>query len=288
MSTGVTTVLLEYTHRDTFMHRMHPIPKLFLLLFFSFICNLYMDPVILAGVMLVLFWISYKSKIPWIWYIFPVTITVVSIPIRFLMGGSIFMFDASWYRVYNKFFDVGKILFHLTPPGTPLIGATAISIGSLLYMIQLIWKSFIPFQIIYIYLYTTSPSELCNVLAGYGYPNVVMFLITASLRFLVLIQRTTLMTLNAQKLRGFTTKKSRNPIDIFKQYTPLIVPIGRSMHEMTDGVTKAMEIRAFGVRKVAPFKPYATTPKDVILSALFIMMTVFAVYILFAYNIGRL
>ena len=96
------------------------------------------------------------------------------------------------------------------------------------------------------------------------------------------------MTLNAQKLRGFTTKKSRNPLAIFQQYTPLIVPIGRSMHEMTDGVTKAMEIRAFGVRKVAPFRPYATTQKDAFLSVLYIVLTILAVYILFAYDIGRL
>ncbi|UCD72812.1 MAG: energy-coupling factor transporter transmembrane protein EcfT [Candidatus Bathyarchaeota archaeon] len=270
------------------MHRMHPVPKLFLLLLFSFLCNLYMDPIILGLVMLVLFWLSGKSKIPWKWYLFPLTITMLSLPLRVLFGGAIWMFDASWYRVYGKFIDVGAILFHITPAGTPIIGETAMSVGSLLYLIQETWKRFIPFQIIYIYLYTTSPSELCNVLAGYGFPNAVMFILTASLRFLTMIQRNTLMVLNAQKLRGFTTKKSRNPIAIFRQYTPLIVPIGRSMHEMTEGVTRAMEVRAFGVRKVSPFKPYATTSKDIAFTVLWVLLTLFMVYILLAYDIGRL
>ena len=279
---------MEYTYKDTFMHRMHPVPKLFLLLFFSFIVNLYMDPFILGIVMLVLFWISYKSGIPWSWYLVPLTITLISVPIRMFLGGTIFMFDPSYYRVYSKFLDVGRILVPLTPKGTPIMGETNISIGSLLYLIQDSQKRFMPFQLIFILLYTTSPSEFCNVLAGYGYPNVVMFLVTASLRFLTMIQRNTLLVLNAQKLRGFTTKKSRNPITIVRQYTPLIVPIGRNLHEMTEGVTKAMEIRAFGVRKVAPYKPYATTWKDIAFTIFYVVLTIFMVYILFAFNIGRL
>lgn len=288
MSTGVTSVLLEYTYQDTFMHRMHPITKLSMLLFFSFMINLYMDPLLLGLVMIILFWIGHKSRIPWKWYLVPLIITAVSIPISMWVGGMIFMFDASYYVVYSKYFDVGRIIVNLTPPGMPILGETAISIGSLLYLIQSTLHRFAPFQIVYIYLYTTSPSELCNVLAGYGVPNAVMFIITASLRFLTMIQRNTLLILNAQKLRGFSTKKTRDVRKIFQQYTPLIVPIARNMHEMTEGVTKAMEVRAFGGRKISPYAPYASSKKDIMMTIFWIAMTLVLVYLLLEYNIGRL
>ena len=230
--------------------------------------------------------LNHQAGIPWIWYLLALATTILS-PIVFWQTGVLFLYDPKWYVVYDKIFDVGQILIEITPEGFPFIGRAAISIGSLLYQAQILIKRLLGFAVVYLVLYTTSPSEVVNVLAAAGFPSPVMFIIMAFLRFCVMIQRKVLRIVDAQKLRGVTTT-SRNPFKIVKEAFPLIFPMTRLLIELSDEVTKSCEMRAFGVRRVSPYKSVTMNTTDKLLSVITIIIAAFMVYGVFYHNIGKL
>ena len=182
------------------MHNLHPVAKLMLMLPPTVAISFYMDPFLLIIITLVVVYLGHLSGVPLSWYGFLLFAILVSLPQQMLGGGVIFLYDPKWYIVYKEFlgFDIGHVIINITPKGFPVIGQSALTIGGLLYQTQIFVKRILAFAVVYLVMYTTSPSEVISVLAAAGVPSPIMFIMMAFFRFCILIQRKTLQIVSSE------------------------------------------------------------------------------------------
>jgi len=246
----MSSVLLEYGWAPTPVHRMHPFTKLFLTVILGGLVSLWWDYRFAIPLLIVLYVLSRVAEVPKSWYsIIWAGITVASLNriIATLYG------FATPFKVYpREFTDI--MLLRLTPAGTPFLGESFITVGSLLWLGMALIQMSSQIIVISIFLYSTSVTDLCNVLAQIGMPNAVMFILIAIVRFTTVIQRGLLTIMNAQKLRGW--KLSSNPLKFLSEVAPLLYPLTYLTIVMVDEVTTATKIRAFGVRRISPMQVF--------------------------------
>ena len=278
----MSSVLLEYGWAPTPFHRMHPFTKMFLTMILGGLVTLWWDYLFAVPLLVLLFILTKVASVPKTWYnIIWAGISVASLNriISFLYG------SATPFKVYPPELTQ-MVIGRLTPAGTPILGEVVITVGSVLWLGMSLIHMVSSIFVIMIFLYSTSIMDLCNILAKYGVPNVVMFILIAIVRFTTIIQRTLLTIMNAQKLRGW--KLSRNPIQFVRDAAPLLYPLTYVTITMVDEVTNATKIRAFGIRKISPMKVFVWPMREKLLVIVLTVVLAIAIWAQFlsGYNIG--
>jgi len=98
---------------------------------------------------------------------------------------------------------------------------------------------------------------------GMGLPDKIAYAIDLSLRFLPTIVRDFMVTLDAQRARGFELDKLRGGIfGKIARLSPLLVPIVIGSIVDAEDIISAMELRCFGIGKRTWFAELHARPID--------------------------
>ncbi len=207
-----------YLDRDTFVHRLDPRTKMFLLLGTFVLAFVFLDPLYLVGVMaLVLLFGSLArslANLRRIWFIL-VAIAIVSTVLWALFGSgqtSLFLF---------------------------------VEREALLYGIAIALRIDITVVAGMIFLSVTRNEEIATGLARLGIPYRFAFAVSTALRLVPTIAATGSTIGQAQRSRGLDLE-SGNALERIRNYVPLLVPVFISTIRSTNVFSMALESKGFG------------------------------------------
>jgi len=275
-------VLFEYEYRDTLMHRMNPLTKITVITCLSVLSTLYWDLRFLLPIFVISVLMAWDAKLPKSWVKLLLVLSLLGIWTRLLQ--SIFMVNPEFFKVLPPEL-VNKTLVEITPEGTPIIGRTAITYGSLYYLAPIILRIPISVCLGLTLIYTTSLGDIVQVLRMLRVPERLIFIVMAAWRFLPLMIRNIENVAKAQSLRGWKIE-SRNPSKLLKQIHPLTRPIARHFVATIDAVALSVELRGFGVGKPSPLKKLEFTALDYATVIILPPLTVLLWYLAIVYHIG--
>ncbi|MCS6784989.1 MAG: energy-coupling factor transporter transmembrane protein EcfT, partial [Candidatus Caldarchaeum sp.] len=268
------TVFFEYSYRNTFYHRLHPVTKLVMTFNLFILAGLYWDVRFLLPIAVIGLIISYNAKVPLRWFLAIVGVMIFLIP--FTLIGMLTQVNPLLFKVYPKEL-VSQEFFSVT---LPIIGKIGLTWGGLLWGLAFELRIPIILLIIYPFIYSTSFNDLVNALARYNIPYQLLFVLMVAYRFVPVTVRETMTIITALRLRGWEVR-SRNPQVVFRRFLPLAFSLVRTLVKMIDEVNTAAKIRAFGTSKFTPVRQVKMRPLDKTLTAVSIVLFAAALYMLF-------
>jgi len=278
-------VPFHYEYHNTVFHNLNPLAKLLLFSWFMFFGGLYLDPRITVPMLVALLAILHVARLPLARYR---SILLVATVATMLGRGyhSILIADPAMYKAYPQGW-ASTLLVELTGPDFPILGRTAITYGSLLYLTAL------PVQLANVVLsvagllHTTSLGDIVSVLSRLRAPFPVTFMSSVSLRFVPLIVEHIESIKRAQSLRGWSME-TRNPIKKVMLLRPLLVPLARRIVRAVDTLTMSAKNRAMGLGPVTPLVSFEFARRDRLICALVVVVSTLCIYATFVWNFGSL
>jgi energy-coupling factor transport system permease protein len=214
-----------YLDRDTFVHRLDPRTKMFLLLGTFVLAFVFLGPLYLAGVMALVLFFGYLAEslanLRRIWFIL-VAITILS-------------------TILWAVFGSGR---------TPLF--LFVEWEALLYGISVALRIDITVVAGMIFLSVTRNEEIATGLARLGIPYRFAFAVSTALRLVPMIVATASTISQAQRSRGLDLE-SGNILERIRKYVPLLVPVFISTIRSTNVFSMALESKGFGAGKKRTF-----------------------------------
>ena len=214
-----------YLDWDTFVHRLDPRTKMFLLLGTFVLAFVFLDPLYLTGVMALVLLFGYLAKsltnLRRIWFIL-VTIAVVSTVLWALFGSG----------------------------QTPLF--LFVEWEALLYGVAVALRIDITVVAGMIFLSVTRNEEIATGLARLGIPYRFAFAVSTALRLVPTIGATGSTIGQAQRSRGLDLE-SGNVLERIRNYVPLLVPVFISTIRSTNVFSMALESKGFGAGQKRTF-----------------------------------
>ncbi len=279
------SVMFEYEAASTPIHRLNPVTKMVMFFSITILAGFYMDIRYKLPLLLVLLVLCFLAKLPFKRYMGLILVATLAVLITSSYR-SIFMINPDYFKAIPHGFAMTQV-FQITPAGTPVLGRTAVTFGSLMWMVSLPVSAITVGLAMATLMHTTSQSEITQTLSAARLPTPVVFIIMVALRFIpeMIRQLTTIQT--AQRLRGWNVK-TRNPIKIAKGYMPLMVPIARYIVESVDRMTISSKNRAFGLRRSTGLVDLSFHPRDLIIAVATLLAFATCTYLLFAFNMGAL
>src|SRR5918994_38525 len=210
-----------YLDRDTFVHRLDPRTKMFLLLGTFVLAFVFLDPLYLVGVTALVLFFGYLAKslanLRRIWFIL-VAVAIVSTVLWALFGSG----------------------------QTPLF--LFVDREALLYGIAVALRIDITVVAGMIFLSVTRNEEIATGLARLGIPYRFAFAVSTALRLVPTIAATGSTIGQAQRSRGLDLE-SGNIIQRVRKNAPLLVPVFVSTIRSTNVFSMALESKGFGASK---------------------------------------
>jgi len=207
-----------YLDRDTFVHRLDPRTKMFLLLGTFVLAFVFLDPLYLVGVMALVLLFGYLAEslanLRRIWFIL-VAIAIVSTVLWALFGSG----------------------------QTPLF--LFVEREALLYGIAIALRIDITVVAGMIFLSVTRNEEIATGLARLGIPYRFAFAVSTALRLVPTIAATGATIGQAQRSRGLDLE-SGNVLERIRKHVPLLVPVFISTIRSTNVFSMALESKGFG------------------------------------------
>ena len=248
---------LGYELRDTILHRMHPLSKIIVFFSAGTVFSTWMDfRYSLIGLIFALT-LYQMGKVPrgWIKVLFATIVAGWSAIILWLPFQSI----PGVFKVLPEEYALTPIL---ELGDVPVIGRAVYTYGTVwIYLNQLV-KSFTMTTMSMTLLYTTSPSDVTQILLAMGVPNLVSFSFMIFFRFSYVMSKAATVIVNSYRLRGWEGANSRNPFKFAKQIAPIMKGIGLQFMTTTNTLTLAVENRGFGAQRRVPHKNLALSKAE--------------------------
>ena len=265
-----------YVWQDTPLHRLHPLVKISLFFSLGGVATAWMDfrySLVILCFSLILWWVG---KVP-----------------RNLLKIPAFMaFGTSWlgFFLFLPFQAVRPGVFKVLPREyamtvildlgvIPTIGRAMYTYGSLWLFANGLIKQFALMSLTIVMAYTTSTSDITQLFLKLGMPNIISFSFAAALRFFNVMAKMSSEIVNAQRLRGWNSKTSRNPIKFVRQMTPTMLAIGTQFIGATNIVTMSVVNRGFGANRMRPHRDLSLSMVDMILTMLLLSVYGVAYYL---------
>jgi energy-coupling factor transport system permease protein len=214
-----------YLDRDTFVHRLDPRTKMFLLLGTFVLAFVFLDPLYLAGVMALVLLFGYLAEslvnLRRIWFIL-VAIAVVSTVLWALFGS-------------------GQTPLFLFVEREPLLYGIAVALRIDITVVAGM-----------IFLSVTRNEEIATGLVRLGIPYRFAFAVSTALRLVPTIAATGSTIGQAQRSRGLDLE-SGNVLERIRNYVPLLVPVFISTIRSTNVFSMALESKGFGAGQKRTF-----------------------------------
>jgi energy-coupling factor transport system permease protein len=207
-----------YLDRDTWIHRLDPRTKMFLLVGMFALPFVFLDPLYELAVLVLVLFFGYLARVlenlRRIWFIL-VTIAVFTIILWSVFGSG----------------------------ETPLF--LFVEWEALLYSISMALRINITIIAGMIFLSTASNEEITTGLARLGIPYRFAFAVSTALRLVPTIAATGSTISQAQRSRGLDLE-SGNILERIRKYLPLLVPVFISTIRSTNVFSMALESKGFG------------------------------------------
>lgn len=214
-----------YLDRDTWIHRLDPRTKMFLLLGMFVLAFVFLDPLYEAVIFLLVLFFGYLarslSNLLRIWFIL-VVIAVFTVILWSIFGSGrtpLFLFVEREALLYG-------ISIALRIDATVIAGM--------------------------IFLSTTRNEEVAIGLVRLGIPYRFAFAVSTALRLVPTVAATGFTISEAQRSRGLDLE-SGNLIQRIRKYLPLLVPVFISTVRSTNVFSMALESKGFGASKERTF-----------------------------------
>ena len=278
---------LGYEYRDTFIHNLHPFAKLVFVNSLAAIGAAYYDIRYLIPLLLLAAYIYLKTEAPTQWIKTFLKFWIIMAINPLTLFWTTFMANPKLYKVLPQEF-VSKVIIQITPPGTPILGYTAITYGTLYYWVAGQFRTPYAFMMACVLVYTLNMSDLAQALAGTGIPSHFLFMVTGSYRFVSVLLRMLMSTQDALKLRGWDPK-SKDPIKTISTSMPFAASVARRFPSSVHQVAMQMEIRAFtSHRRIPQWRPLRLRSFEIVMMVCSILAVITTQYLLFRYNIGMI
>ena len=267
-----TKAKFEYEHRDTWIHRMHPIPKLSLFSAIGAFASIWMDfrySLVLSAVALVMW---QMGKVPKAWKPFP---------FLFAMGTewSAILLIVPFLGTSYKVLPLGYATTVLLDLGTiPILNLRAVyTYGSAWWIIRDFVRYWCVVSAALTMYYTTSIPNVAQVFLGFKIPPMITFALIATYRFFPVFIRLASDVVNSLRLRGW--ESSRNPITLTKRIIPMMTPVCRQFIVAVDMVNLSCVNRAFGAYPKRPHKRLPMTAMHWVITIVPWILWVIAFYL---------
>jgi energy-coupling factor transporter transmembrane protein EcfT len=241
--------------------------------------GLYFDTRYLVPIGAVALVLSRIAKVPGAWFKPLGAIFIALIP--FTLIGIFGQVSSGLFKVYPK--SIVSITFFVLNLGP--LGKFGFTLGGLLWGLAIELRVPIILLITYTFIFSTSLSDLVQVMAKSGLPNPIVFTVMVAYRFVPSMSRYFNQIVTALKLRGWELA-SRNPRVVFARAYPMMGSLTRQTLATIDEVTVAAKIRAFGPRKISPAREIRLRAHDVAVIVVSIAVLVTAFYFLITQNAG--
>ena len=274
--------MLKYVYKDTLMHRMHPIPKAFMLVVVTLLAQFYFDPVFILPILIfVVILAKPVSKIPDTWLLPMYVFGTMSILER--CYNALFISSGGYYRVYPSEWMTTTLIYLAN---IPVLGVAKITWGGLFWLLSMVLKYFVGLFSVAIFLYTTDPSDLMQYLASKKVSKNVLFIVFAGFNFFPILLRYARTIMNAQQLRGVGL--SKNPIKAVSTLARIFHPLVIRVTVLADILTLSASIRGFGSGKYSYLREIKLSNIDKLITVISIAFFVIMVAGLALLNWGAL
>jgi energy-coupling factor transport system permease protein len=226
-------IYLRYFPGNTFLHRLDPRTKIFILLFFIFVEVAFRDVriVLIPFVASMLLYLSAKipfKEVKGTWKFFLLLIAVITaINTFFTLAGT---------PVAQPHVIVRYWIFSVTSEGISLAIAAVMRLLSLAVVTLTL-------------VLTTDPSLYGPALAKLHIPYKGAYVFDLAMRYVPAYANDLETTLNSQMARGYKPKGGKNIFATILNTVPLIVPVSINAMLSIYEVSDAMELRGFGAKK---------------------------------------
>lgn len=268
------TRILEYTPRNTVMHRMNGAAKLAAVAGASIAAMITFDTRLLAAIAalamlcFVLARVRYRDLKIVLWLL-----------LVFLILNNVFIFlFAPEYgtEIYGTRNEIAKIG-----------GWTTLTWEQLFYQLNVSLKYFAVVPIALVFIVTTRPSEFASSLNRIGVPAKVATSVSLALRFVPDLQRDLRTIMNAQQARGIDVSRQVSLMTRIRRISGILMPLLLASLARIEVVATALELRGFerGPKRTwYAARPF--TPSDWVIVVVSALLIVAAVALLFV-NGGR-
>jgi energy-coupling factor transport system permease protein len=284
----VPLIDIEYVHRDSPVHRLHPFVLLVFELCVFVAASVFNHPLVLLALLAAVAAAIALAGIPprrfrYLWVVAAVMlIFVVTQGVWFTSFGSLGESAAD-----------ARTLFHLWPgwlPGGPRVpfvleGAVyGLALGLRFLVIALAFPLLVM---------TTHPRDLVTALSRvrvgrHRLPDNLIFVFTNALRYVPTISKQFDETMDAQRARGVEFD-GRNPVRRVRATFPLLLPVITSSLVRARDLTLALETRAFGAQGERTFYHEVRLRRvDVVVAALLVVAAALCVVAGRGYGLGQL
>jgi len=239
-----------YLERDTWVHRLDPRTKMFLLIGAFVLTFIFLDPLYVLAVLALVLIFGYLAKalenLRRIWFIL-LTVAIVTIVVWSLVGAG----------------------------STPLF--LFVELESVLYGVSIALRLDTTIITAMIFISTTRNEEVAIGLVKLGIPYRFAFAVSTALRLVPTIASTGYTISQAQRSRGLDLE-SGNILQRIRKYVPLLVPVFVTTLRSTNVFSMALESKGFGAGgKRTFYLQTAMHRRDVVVIVVFVAILAAAI-----------
>ena len=230
------STLLGYIKVNSPIHELTGATKLICLILYSFAAMLTYDTRVLFG-LLIFGLICFRiSHIP-----FKDVAFVAYFILAFLLMNTIAIFIFSPYQ--------GCEIYGSTTVVFNIIGHYSVTLEELFYLLNVILKYLSVIPIALLFIIATNPSEFAASLNRIGVSYKLSYSVAIALRYIPDIQRDYQEISFAQQARGLDFSKNEKLFTRLKNMTSILMPLIFTSLERIETISRAMELRSFGIQK---------------------------------------
>lgn len=274
---------LEYTARDTVLHKLHTLTKVVIFLCISILAGVLWDYkylIILAFITIMQCWLA---RVPTHWFKYGIMLIVVAIIPIFVL--SIFQVNPVMFKVL-PLEVTSKVIYTLD---VPIFGRIGITFASMLWLSAMILRFIIIICQCFAFVYTTSPDSLAHLALGLRIPQNLVFIFSVAMRFIPYLSSVLNNVVSIQKLRGWEPPSRRtNPFKLLGILRPLAGPFVANVISLVDHVWISSQIRAFGSGNATSLVTLNLSLKDWIILTISVMLFIMMSALILLYNVGLL
>lgn len=247
-----------FVPRNSFFHRIHPIPKLIWAVGAIVVAFATRNPLVLLAMFLL---------------------------------GLVFIIMANVLRSYARVMRIlfpislSLIVFQAVAPAFPKPWFPIASLGPFtIYQegiysgLSLLARAYAASNFAVLLVLTTHPSDLFTALQRLGVPHELNFMVSASLQLIPIVQREFGIVYSAQRSRGMRATG-------FASVVPSIVPVFVGTIERVQQLAMSLESRAFGSKGTkTSLREIRASAKDCVLGLLGVVVTAVSTYLVLLYD----
>lgn len=228
--------VLSYEEKDTWIHRLSGVTKLIFFLLWSITSMISYDTRVLVVMLVLSLVILRASKTRW-----KQVGTVFKFILLFLCINIIAIFLFSPYQG-TKIYGTETVIAHL-------FGHYSLTQEQLFYEMNIILKYMTVIPAVFMFIVATNPSEFAASLNGIGISYNIGYSVAIALRYIPDVQDDYAKIKHAQEARGIEMSKKAKLKDRIRSTSSIIFPLVFSSMDRIDVVSNAMQLRGFGKYK---------------------------------------